>query len=136
MRRRYVSASTYHHHHHATSLTPLQKPEALPKVLPAVKPVEAPKVATPVVKPVEAPKPTTPAAAIKPAAPEPPKPVVATVHEERKCHHPSTCSKHLPCPYRSETQRLQWEMTERALAKNDDGLFKKWGKHVHGLKDK
>jgi hypothetical protein len=38
--------------------------------------------------------------------------------------------------WRSETQRLQWEMTERALDKNDDGMFKKMGSKMKGMKDK
>ena len=38
--------------------------------------------------------------------------------------------------WRSETERLQWEMTERALAKQDDGMFKGFGKKLGGIKDK
>ena len=110
----------------------------------------------------EPPKPApTPAAAAKPV--DPPKPVIPKAaevtktampkmeehHDERKSpscktsihhrtHHPSP----RPCDHRgegverSETQRLQWEMTERALAKNDDGPFKKFGGKFKGFSDK
>jgi hypothetical protein len=33
---------------------------------------------------------------------------------------------------RTKTQRLQWEKTEQALAKNDDGPFKKFGGKMKG----
>ena len=33
---------------------------------------------------------------------------------------------------RTETQRLQWEKTEQALAKSDDGPFKKFGGKMKG----
>jgi len=38
--------------------------------------------------------------------------------------------------WRSETERLQWETTERALDKTDHLSFARLKGHVHGLMDK
>ena len=92
---------------------------------------------TPTVKDVA--KPTEPAPAPKPA-PEPAKPAVVEEHHHHLFEH-HTEERKSSRLWRSETERLQWEMTERALAKNDDGgPFRHWGRkigeHYHEMKDK
>ena len=76
----------------------------------------------PAAKPADSPKPTAP------HSPEP-----------RKSHlllHPvwdAATPDDDQSRWLDESERIQWEKTELALAKDDDGPFKKWGK---GLKDK
>lgn len=82
-------------------------PKPAAPAAPAVKPADPPKPAAPAVKPADSPKPVAPS-----HAPEP-----------RESHH----------QWRNECERLQWEKTELALAKDDDNAFKRFGK---GLKDK
>lgn len=82
----------------------------------APKPADPPKPGAPAIKPADPPK---------PAAPQPPH-----SPEPRKSDH----------HWRDESERLQWEKTELALAKDDDSPFKKFGKglkdRMHAAKDK
>jgi hypothetical protein len=64
------------------------------------------------------------------------KPCKACIHHRTHHPFPRSCDHRREVVERSETQRLQWEMTERALAKNDDGPFKKFGGKFKGLSDK
>ncbi|KAK3054774.1 hypothetical protein LTR09_004503 [Extremus antarcticus] len=79
----------------------------------------------------------------KPAAPAPAAGAAPADRKSSTQRSPPTTTasvvedKHNPNPpWRSETQRLQWEMTERALAKSDAGPMKKFGDKMKGMKDK